>query len=137
MQQLATDDVQEIQPAQVRGIDKAYGHVMRQTETPRDMEYRVFSQITASMEALPGNAMPGERAEIIYRNRELWDQLGWAVTDDSNQLPVDLRANIAGISMWVKRECSRALRQGGELQSLIDINKIIMAGLRPAAAGGS
>jgi len=128
---------EELQPRPSGGISKAYGQVMRQTESPRDMEYRVFSQITAAMEALPPNALSGQRAEIIQRNRTLWDQLGWAVTDDANQLPVALRSNIAGIAMWVKRECSRVLRENAGLEALIEINKIIMAGLRPSGNGGS
>jgi flagellar protein FlaF len=119
------------------GITRAYGKVMRQTESPRDMEYRVFSQVTATMEAMPSTATPGMRAEIIQRNRTLWDELGWAAVDDGNQLPSDLRSNIAGIAIWVKRESSRVLRENGSLQNLIDINKMIMGGLRPTSMGGS
>lgn len=118
-------------------IGQAYGQVIRATDSPRDLEHRVFAQITASLESAAADPMPGARADAIGRNRQLWDTLTWSVIDDNNGLPQGLRKQIAGLGRWVNRESSRVLRENGTLDQLIEINRIIMRGLAPADAGAA
>jgi flagellar biosynthesis activator protein FlaF len=114
---------------------RAYGQVIRQTETPREIEHRVFAQITAGLESVSRDALPGPRADAISRNRELWRLLTFAVLDDNNALPVRLRANIIGLGRWVEQESRRSLSDNAPLDGLIETNRIIMRGLAPAVPG--
>lgn len=124
--------------APLRGrVGAAYGQIIRQTESPRDIEHRVFAQITAEMESVTPQMMPGERARILGRNRELWNILTFCAIDDNNQLPVELRAKIVSLGRWADGECSRVLQDNASLSGLIELNKTIMRGLASAPAGGS
>jgi flagellar biosynthesis activator protein FlaF len=125
----------ELTPNRPISASRAYGQVIRQTETPREIEHRVFAQITAGLESVSVTPLPGTRAEAISRNRELWRLLTFAALDDNNALPVRLRANIIGLGRWVERECARTLRDNAPLDGLIETNRIIMRGLAPAVPG--
>lgn len=115
-------------------VGRAYGQVIRQTVSPREMEYRVFVEVTQELEAVSTlKSATGRRADAIARNRQLWQTLAYAVTDDANALPAQLRANIISLSMWVTRECTRTLRDNAPLEDMIETNKIIMRGLMPVS----
>lgn len=130
-------DAAELKAPIRNAVGSAYGQVLRQTDSARDMELRVFAEITAEMETVRQDMPPGERNRIVARNRELWSVLTWCAIDDNNALPVHLRANIIGIGKFVDRECSRIMRDNLPLAGLIEINKTMMRGLAQAPAGGA
>jgi len=110
----------------------AYNAVIRKTETPRDIEYRVFSQITAALqEAQNPGAHFTTRIRATHRNRELWHALAIDLAGEDNQLPRHVRAQLLSLAIWVSRETKMAQRAGASLQDLIDVNISIMQGLRP------
>ena len=47
---------------------------------------------------------------------------------------MDLRARLISLAIWVTGESDRAM-SGASLQPMIDINHMIMRGLRPASGG--
>lgn len=113
----------------INRVGRAYGQVIRQTDTPRDLERRVFQQITAALEAITPDSTHEARIDAVSRNRELWNVLTWSVVDDQNALPTGLRAIIAKLGRWVDAECGRALRSNIPLNTMIEINHSIINGL--------
>jgi flagellar biosynthesis activator protein FlaF len=112
----------------------AYKSIIRRTESPRDIEYRVFAQVTAALhEATAPDSHFTVRIQAAHRNRELWQTLACDLVDDDNALPDDLRAKLISLAIWVTGETSRVIRGGGSLQALIDVNSSIMQGLQGAA----
>lgn len=116
---------------------QAYQKTQRNTENPKQTEYRLFAQVTSAlMDA--GRAGRGNIAMLMDAldwNRRLWSALATDCSSEGNQLPAPVRAQIISLSIWVSRYSSEVAQKGASLEPLIDVNKSIMAGLsqRPAA----
>jgi flagellar biosynthesis activator protein FlaF len=112
---------------------QAYQQAAARAESPRDIEYRLFGQVTrALMSAAETEALEiGARMDALDWNRRLWSVLAADCASDGNQLPAPLRANIISLSMWVNRHTSAIMRNEAEFGPLIDVNKMIMQGLEP------
>lgn len=111
----------------------AYGNIIRETESPREIEYRVFEHVTASLEAaLQPDAHFTLKIKAAHDNRELWQTLAADLADDSNELPAAVRAHLIGLAIWVGREAERVPGRDIALRNMADINRTVMQGLRPA-----
>jgi flagellar protein FlaF len=109
----------------------AYGSVIRQTESDRDIEYRVFEKVTdALVAASRPDAHFTKRIKAIHDNRSLWQTLAFDLAGEGNALPVDLRARLISLALWVNAESNRVQQSGGSLDGLIGVNRAIMPGLR-------
>jgi len=115
---------------------QAYQQAATRAENPRDLEYRLFAQVTrALMEAstLPTSEV-AKRVDALDWNRRLWSTLGADCGDPGNQLPTPLRASIVSLSIWVAKHTSLVIRNKEEFGPLIEVNRMIMQGL---ASGGA
>jgi flagellar protein FlaF len=112
----------------------AYKAIIRQTESPRDIEHRVFAQVTAALQeaSVPGAHFTA-RIRATHRNRELWQTLACDLADEGNALPAELRAQLLGLAIWVTRETTRVQCDQSSLQDLIDVNISVMEGLQTTA----
>jgi flagellar protein FlaF len=110
---------------------KAYQTAAQRAETPRDTEYRLFGQVTrALMEAANADAADIKtRIEALDWNRRVWSTLAADCATPENNLPVEVRAQIISLSLWVSRHTSAVMRREESIDDLIEINKIIMQGL--------
>jgi flagellar protein FlaF len=109
---------------------KAYQRAATQAEAPRDLEYRAFGQVTAGLVRVKEEKAPlAVVAEAIDANRRLWNILSADCATPENQLPITLRGQIISLAMWVARYSSEVLREGADLDPLIDINRTMMEGL--------
>jgi flagellar protein FlaF len=116
----------------------AYRGVVRRTTAPRNIEYRVFAEITLELENAETPGAPlSDRINAVQRNRTLWWTLACDAAGDTNPLPADLRANIISLALWVDRESGRVLRRPIALAELIAVNRKIISGLQPVAAEAS
>ena len=109
----------------------AYQQASARAETPREMEYRLFGQVTrALMDAavLPETEI-GKRMDALDWNRRLWATLATDCADDSNGLPGPLRASMISLSIWVAKHTSAVMRREETFDALIEVNRIIMQGL--------
>lgn len=109
---------------------KAYQRAATQAESPRELEYRAFGQATAGLvraqeEKLVGAAL----AEALDANRRLWNMLSADCSLPKNQLPLALRGQIISLALFVARYSSEVVRDGVEIDPLIDINRAMMEGL--------
>src|ERR1051325_7185237 len=116
---------------------QAYQKAQRQSESPRDAEYRLFGQVThALIEADKGNRTDlAKLIDALDWNRRLWSTLAVDCSSSANQLPPNVRAQIISLSLWVSRFSSEVAKSRASLEPLIEVNRAIMQGLaqRPAA----
>lgn len=112
---------------------QAYQQAAQRAETPRDTEYRLFGEVTrALMDASatdPTDFAP--RIKALDWNRRLWSALATDCANDTNALPPPVRASIVSLSIWVSKHSSAVMRREEGFEPLIDVNRIIMQGLRP------
>src|SRR6185503_11733127 len=115
---------------------QAYQKTQRQSETPRDAEYRLFGQVThALIEAEKAGRSDFRRvADALDWNRRLWSTLATDCASEGNQLPRNVRAQIISLSLWVSRFSSEAVRSRASLEPLIEVNRAIMQGLASRTA---
>ena len=112
---------------------KAYAQTSTRTETPREMEYRLFGQVTRALmhAATVDRSDFKTRIEALDWNRRLWSVLATDCSDSDNQLNNPLKAQIISISLFVGRHSSAIMRGDEDFEPLIDINRSIMQGLAP------
>lgn len=112
----------------------AYQQAATRAESPRELEYRLFAQVTrALMEASKLDRYEvGQRMDALDWNRRVWTTLASECGRPENGLPVQLRASIISLSIWVGKHTSLVIKGEDDFEPLIDINRMIMQGL----AGG-
>lgn len=116
---------------------QAYKTAATRAENPREMEYRLFGQVTrALMHA--STVDPSDvatRIDALDWNRRLWSALATDCANPDNAMDKSLRAQIISISLFVSRHSSTIMRGEDDFEALIDINKMVMQGLAgPGAA---
>ncbi len=118
---------------------RAYQQAAQRAETPRDVEYRLFAEVTRALmdaKSLPRTDFKGWM-DALHWNRRLWSVLADDCAHEANALPEATRAQIISLSLFVNRHTSAVMRQEGDIDTLIDINRSVMQGLSvkpPAAA---
>ena len=116
---------------------QAYKTAATRAETPREMEYRLFGQVTrALVHASTVDASDiATRIDALDWNRRLWSTLATDCSNPDNQMDKALRASIISLSLFVGRHSSAVMRGEDNFDALIDINKMMMQGL--AGPGGA
>ncbi len=111
----------------------AYQNAATRAEDPRSTEYRLFAQVTrALIKAGDADLMDMKtRSEALDWNRRVWSALAIDCAGPENKLPEGLRAAIISLSIFVSRHSSAVMREGADIDILIEINKTIMQGLQP------
>lgn len=113
---------------------QAYQSATTRSENPRATEYRLFAQVTRALIAARDNAGDIKvRADALDWNRRMWSTLALDCSDDGNGLPETLRAGIISLSLFVSKHSSAVLRTGADMDTLIEINRMIMQGLEAQA----
>jgi flagellar biosynthesis activator protein FlaF len=109
----------------------AYQTAQRRAETPREIEYRLFGQVTHAL--LEAQKVPysdvAKRMDAIDWNRRVWSFMAGDCLSTNNSLPEQLRASIVSLSLWVGRYSSDVMQRNADIEPLIDINRTIMQGL--------
>ncbi|MGF1554261.1 MAG: flagellar biosynthesis regulator FlaF [Paracoccaceae bacterium] len=116
----------------------AYGAACRALDTPRSIEYRVFSQITGRLAAASAADAPRlDLADALAENAKLWGALLGDVADPRNALPEALRGSLASLALFVERHSQKVLAEDADPSALVEINTAVMRGLRGAVGSGS
>ena len=110
---------------------KAYTTAATRAENPREMEYRLFGQVTrALMHASTADPTDlATRIDALDWNRRLWSVLATDCANPDNGMDKSLRAQIISISLFVSRHSSAVMRGEDDFEALIDINRMVMQGL--------
>lgn len=120
----------------------AYNRTIKNTASPRDVEYRLLGQVTAALmkakdqmgESRTKPAVMAEVMDALNWNNQVWDTFVQDVGTEGNMLPRELRAAIVSLGIWVSRETNLVTSGEGDIEALISVNKAIMRGLNPARA---
>lgn len=114
---------------------QAYQQAATRAENPRDMEYRLFAQVTrALMEAAKlDRTEVAKRVDALDWNRRMWATLAADCANPNNGLPPTLRASFISLSIWVSKHTTLVIRNQEEFEPLIEINRMIMQGLASQA----
>lgn len=110
---------------------QAYQRAAEQAEGPKQTEYRLFGLVTrALLEAAEASETDlSKRMKALHWNRRLWTTIAGDCANPDNVLPMELRASIISLSIWVNKHTSEVMQGGQAIEPLIDINRIIMQGL--------
>lgn len=116
---------------------QAYKTAAARAESPREMEYRLFGQVTrALMHASTLDASEiSARIDALDWNRRLWSALATDCSDPNNSMNAGLKAQIISISLFVSRHSSVIMRGEDDFEALIDINRMVMQGLAGPGPG--
>ena len=106
---------------------QAYAPVQPHLQTPRSIEARAFSEVTARLSRQPQPF--ADLVAALHDNRTLWTLLASDVADPANGLPTDLRAQIFYLSEFTDHHTRRVLQQEAGVEALVDINLAVLRGL--------
>ena len=85
--------------------------------------------MTAALVRVKEAAAPlGQVAEALDANRRLW-ACSPPIAACPRIMPLAVRGQIISLAMWVARYSSQVLREGAEIDPLIDVNRTMMEGL--------
>ncbi|WP_300302647.1 flagellar biosynthesis regulator FlaF [Ferrovibrio sp.] len=106
-------------------------------ESPRQLEYRLFSSVTRALidvRPIMNSGNPVDVAKVaaaIGWNRDVWNHLMPEVLDEANTLNRDTKVSLINICLFVNKQTDKITQgQSKDVDSLIQINRNIMDGLR-------
>ena len=73
-------------------------------------------------------------AAAVHDNLMLWNEIGALVASDDNAFPPELRAGLFYLYEFTRKHSGLILQREADAKPLIDINTMIMKGLRPTSA---
>ena len=114
---------------------RAYQQAAQRAETPRDVEYRLFAEVTRALMDVKSKPRTDLQAwmKALHWNRRLWAALADDCAQPGNSLPEPTRAQIISLSLFVHRHTSQVMRSEADLETLIDLNRTMMQGLSSRA----
>jgi flagellar protein FlaF len=112
---------------------QAYARVSTTTAAPREIEAQALLKAANQLQDAVTNADPFSdrtQAALLF-NRKLWSIFVGDAMNEQNPEKVETREQIANIGIFVMTQCTalQQIRQVEHLQTLIDINRNIAAGL--------
>jgi flagellar biosynthesis activator protein FlaF len=112
---------------------QTYARVANTTASPREIEAKALLMAANKLQAVMINAAATfeQTSEALMFNRKLWSIFLSEAQRDENPQPLDVRQNIANISIFVLSHTA-ALQispQRDHFKPLIEINRNIAAGL--------
>ncbi len=107
----------------------AYQKANQSTENPKQTEYRAFAIFTRALEEAEEKG-PVAVVKAVADNRQLWLTLQVDLASEENKLPLELRAQLLSIAIWVNKYSVDAMKGEASLDPLISVNKQIMEGLK-------
>ena len=116
---------------------QAYQSAAQRAESPRELEYRLFAEVTRSLVEAAGMeaVRVGARMEALDWNRRLWAVLAGDCAADGNGLNDATRAQVISLSLFVERHTAGVAAGREAFEPLIEVNRTVMQGLaQPVAA---
>lgn len=109
-----------------------YAAAMAATQGPREIELRAFRTVNAML-ANAGEDV-GARTRALAKNYELWSLLLADVVHPENGLPGDLKARIASLALWARRESDAAIGEADRShEPLMAVNRDMIEALEAQA----
>ncbi len=113
---------------------KAYQNAAQQAESPRELEYRLFAEVTRSLIEASRKDLSevGARMEALDWNRRLWEVLAGDCATSQNGLEDSTRAQVISLALFVQRHTPQVCAGREGFEPLVEINRTIMQGLAPS-----
>lgn len=109
---------------------QAYKKAQNTAETPSQVEYRLFAQVTnALINAKDNEPHDADLIAALDWNRRMWSTFSSDCGAKGNGLPDQLRASIISLAIWVSKHSSAVMRGQESIDDLISINRTVMEGL--------
>jgi len=111
---------------------QAYKQTITETEEPREIERKVFLQVTGELErAARENKTPlsPNALDALGRNQKLWGELMFDCAYKDNPLPDSLKAGIISLALFVDRHTPHVISGEKTIEPLLEINRNIIKGL--------
>ena len=96
----------------------------------RDMEYDVFSRVTRLLRQAPRDCSGPETIAAVAKNNELWTLLAADLAHEGNQLDDQTKGGLLSLASFSLRHGQRVMSGQASTEPLIDINMLVMKGLR-------
>lgn len=98
----------------------------------RDRERQVLERSIELLEVAKLRESYGKDGiEAIFYTRRVWTRFIDDLKQPENELPVELKANLISIAIWILRECEQIRRRNSKnYQGIIDVTTIIKDGLK-------
>lgn len=113
---------------------QAYKKAQTTTDSPSQIEYRLFVQVTnALMDVKDLKSTDKRTIDALDWNRRMWSVFSSDCGTKGNGLPDELRASIISLAIWASKHTSLVMRGKAEVEPLINVNKMIMDGLADQA----
>ena len=101
---------------------------------PRQLEAHLLLKAAAQLQSFRENWSFDAEAvsEALTLNRKLWTILGTSATEESNPLPLEIKENIANLTVFVLKRTLEIMEDPTpeKLSALITINRSLAQGLR-------
>lgn len=112
----------------------AYRRTIRTTESPREVERKVFINVTGALErhAEDGPLSAGLR-QALESNQKLWLTLRGDLLSPENSLSTELKKGLVQLSYFVDGHTIKVIKGEASVKPLIDINRSIISGLSGSA----
>lgn len=108
-----------------------YTAAARSTALPRDIEYKVFSNVTGQLKRRASDAADFPALlQALTENVNLWRTIAFDVMDADNGLPQQLRAQLFYLFEFTQAHTTKVMRREAGVEPLIEINSAIMQGLK-------
>lgn len=96
----------------------------------RDVEYEAFSRVIAALNAAHESNDSQVLRASVHQNNSLWNTLLADLSSPDNGLPTQLRGDLISLGLFSVRHGQKLMSEGGDPETLININLAIMRGLR-------
>lgn len=101
---------------------------------PRQLEAHLLLKAAAQLQSFKDNwSFEAEAvSDALTLNRKLWTILGTSATEESNPLPLEIKENIANLTVFVLQRTLDIMEDPTpeKLSALITINRSLAQGLR-------
>jgi flagellar protein FlaF len=114
---------------------EAYKQTITETEEPREIERKVFLQITGELERASREdkfPLSPTALDALNRNQKLWGELMFDCAYKDNPLPDQLKAGIISLALFVDRHTPHVISGEKDMGPLLEINRNIIRGLAGA-----
>lgn len=112
----------------------AYARHSASVSSVRGIEYKAFNRVTSQLSAALEDGVPfAKLAEALQLNARLWTILATGLLAEQSDLPTQLRGQILNLAEYARRTSLKCLSGKADPRDLIELNLIIMRGLRETA----
>ena len=116
---------------------EAYSQSAKTSSSPRELEATLLLKAASQLQDVKDQWKDtgGDLNTVLHYNRQLWTVFVSSVYSDENQLPLEIKNNIASLGAFIFQHSVAVLSdpQPEKLTPLININREIAAGLHSAA----